>query len=877
MKQVQLKAVLEAKQRARVNGNGGFSGSRFTGSKGWLAVGTLAAAAIGSAVPAIAAASVVAKDGGVSGQTISPEANLPVRRFSIAAGGLEEALKSYEVTSGLKIKLTVPVGTLAGFETKGVSGLLASGEALGKLLEGTGLSYRLDGESTLVVGLQASADVSVTAQQAMPLTRFTESLTETPQSITVVPQFVLQEQGVSTLRDSLRNVPGISLAAGEGGAQGDNLTIRGFTARNDIFLDGIRDFGSYYRDSFNYEQVEALEGPAGIEFGRGSTGGVINQESKVPEQRKFITGGVELGTDLTRRVTVDVNQPLGKIASGPMAGGGAAFRLNVMGDEANIAGRDVVENKRFGVAPSLSVGMGSPTRATLSYVHLGENDIPDYGIPWLLNKPAAAARSSYYGFRHGNFLNTHDDIVTLKVEHDMDEHVSLRSLSRFANYPRNAQITEPQVCSNGAISTAAATYGQLLAPTSSLNSAQLCQYNGATDPSTILVNRNQITVKSHESDLWQQDEAVLHFKLFGVGQSMVLGMEGGRETSNPTRFTFTGVPSATLINPNEDLAFAGTGTVSTITHLASDSGGVYFIDTMKLGRYIDLSGGVRYDYFYTQQRQYTASTGVNLFLHRVDKQPSYRAAFVVKPNEHGSVYFDYGTSFNPSAEALSLSVSTAVLPPEENETYEVGTKWDMLHERLTVAGALFHTVKDNAKETSPANSTITVLAGNQLVKGAQMSVTGRLGRDFDVIGGYAYLDSKVIASMYFPNAIGAPLANVPKQTFNAWLTHGLGLRIQGGLGGNYVASRTASSTIPYVATAWVGTTPANAVVTATALKQVPGYWAFNGVIRRPLGERFEAQVNVNNILNRYFIDEPHPSHLVPGAGRSALFGVNYKF
>ncbi len=116
--------------------------------------------------------------------------------------------------------------------------------------------------------------------------KFTEPLIETPQSITVVPQFVMQDQGLSTLRDSLRNVPGISLAAGEAGAQGDNLTIRGFTARNDIFLDGIRDFGSYYRDSFNYEQVEVLEGPAGIQFGRGSTGGVINQESKVPESRE---------------------------------------------------------------------------------------------------------------------------------------------------------------------------------------------------------------------------------------------------------------------------------------------------------------------------------------------------------------------------------------------------------------------------------------------------------------------------------------------------------------------------------------------------------------------------------------------------------------
>lgn len=847
----------------------------FHGSRGWLAVGTLAAAAIGNGIPAMAA---LHKDAGLGGQTISPEANLPVKRFSIPAGSLDEALQAYEAATSLTIRTTVPKDTLSGFQTGGVSGLMSSGEALTRLLEGTGLSFRLDGSSTLVVGLQSSADVSVTAQAAMPLSTFTEDLRETPQSITVVPQFVMKDQGVTTLRDALRNVPGISLAAGEGGAQGDNLTIRGFSARNDIFLDGIRDFGSYYRDSFNYEQVEALEGPAGIEFGRGSTGGVINQESKLPQNKTFVTGTLQGGTDATRRFTVDVNTPVAKLSEK----GTVAFRMNVMGNEGGIAGRDVVQNRRFGVAPSLSFGLGTTTRATISYVHMGENDIPDYGIPWLLNKPAPSARNAYYGFKHGNFLNTHPDIVTLKLEHDMDEHVSLRSVSRFANYPRNAQITEPQVCSNGAISTAPATYGQVLAPTNVLNSAQLCPYNNgvASDPATILVNRNQITVTSVENDLWQQNEAILHFKLFNVPQSMVLGIEGGREMSNPTRYTFKGVPAATLLNPDENQSLSAPGvskSLNTITHVAADSGGVFFIDTVHLGRYIDITGGIRYDYFYTQQRQYTASTQVTTFADRADKKPSYRAAFVVKPSEHGSIYFDYGTSFNPSAESLSLSASTSVLPPEENETYEIGSKWDLLHSHLSLAGALFRTVKNNARETSPANSLIVVLAGNQEVKGLQISATGRMPHDFNLLAGYAYLDSQVLTSQFFPNAIGAPLANVPKQTFNAWLTHGLGWKFVGGFGGNYVASRSASSTIPYVATAWTGTTPANAVVTATALKQIAGYWAFNAEAHRPISKHFELQANLYNLMNRFYIDQPHPSHLVPAAGRSALFGLNYKF
>ena len=204
-------------------------------------------------------------------------------------------MKGYWVT----VKIVLPAGTLAGFNSQGVMGLYREDEALRLLLEGTGLNYRVEDATTMVVGVQSKDTVSVTSSVTddVSMTKFTEPLLTTPQSITVMPQFVVKDEGVTTLRDTLRNVPGISLAAGEAGAQGDNLTIRGFTARNDIFLDGIRDFGSYYRDTFNYEQVEALEGPAGIEFGRGSTGGVVNQESKVPTVQQFVHVETQFGTD----------------------------------------------------------------------------------------------------------------------------------------------------------------------------------------------------------------------------------------------------------------------------------------------------------------------------------------------------------------------------------------------------------------------------------------------------------------------------------------------------------------------------------------------------------------------------------------------------
>src|SRR5262249_42642084 len=162
--------------------------------------------------------------------------------------------------------------------------------------------------------------------------KYTELLRETPQTINVVSADLMAEQGATTLRDALRNVAGISLAAGEGGAQGDNLTIRGFTARNDIFLDGMRDFGSYYRDPFNYSDVDILQGPPSVTCGRGPTGGVINQERKPPQAGKFVGGTLQFGSDATRRITADVNQPINSTT---------AFRLNVMGHDSQVAERDV--------------------------------------------------------------------------------------------------------------------------------------------------------------------------------------------------------------------------------------------------------------------------------------------------------------------------------------------------------------------------------------------------------------------------------------------------------------------------------------------------------------------------------------------------------
>lgn len=825
-------------------------------------------------------------------QVVSPTARPEqvTQLYEISAGPLEGVLREFERLSGLRVKVGLTPAAMTGFASKGLRGTYMPGEALALLLEGTGLTSAMKEAGVMSVGLSRADEATVTAEipDAVSIGKFTEPLVDTPQTVAVVPQFLLQDESANTLRDALRNVPGISMAAGEFGAQGDNLTIRGFTARNDIFLDEIRDFGSYYRDSFNYEQVEVLEGPAGVQFGRGSTGGIINQHSKVPMAQPLLAVTPQVGTDGTKRLAMDYNQPLDRLAGAWLPG--AAFRVNVVGTDGGVAGRPFAANRHYGVAPSVGFGRNGATQGSASYLHLTENDTPDYGLPWLYNRVAPANGHSYFGFADSDYLRASVDAVTARASHDFTHGVQLRTIARWANYGRNAKITEPQICSNAGVSVPVGRYVSAL-PTSSVT-GRTCAYGPSTRASEIAVKRNQLQVRSVEGDLWDQTEVTARFKVLGVRNNFVGGVEGGQEISDPIRTIYVAgtVAPTNLANPGPRDVFSGTAYDSTNTHTTSKSVGFYFVDTLKLTRYFELSGGVRWDRFDTRYSVYgppnaigVKPSGVIGPLNQMVQKLTYRAAFVYKPTAHGSVYFDYGTSFNPSAESLSLSVSTTVLPPEENETFEGGAKYSLLGDRLMLDGAVFRTTKLNARETDPTNSNNIVLSGNQRVSGVQASAVGRLSDGFALVLGYAHLRSETTSSLLFPTSSGTRLANVPANTFNAFLTRRVLFGIKGGFGANYVASRAASSTVPTVPLTFgpqvviPGTFAKGYQVLSTGAKEVPGYWIFNAMVSRPITERIELQANVYNLVNRFYIDQPHPSHLIPGAGLSALVGANFRF
>ncbi len=859
------------------------------------------------------------------------EATAATFNFDIPEGQLADVLTQFRKVSGVGTSIHLPPEQIAGFHSKGVKGAMTFDVALKAILDGTGLGYQMDrGGTRADIQVQNAEQVSVTTStNSVAMGQFTESLTDTAQTISVVPQYILQEQATTTLRDGLRNVPGISLAAGEGGSQGDNLTIRGFTARNDIYLDGIRDFGSYYRDAFDFEAINVLEGPASVEFGRGSTGGVVNQEMKQAVSNKFVRTNFLFGTDAMRRGSVDVNLPMTGLIPN------AAFRLNAMGQDQGVAERNVTNVRRLGVAPSLAFGLGTATRYTINYVHEYETDIPDYGLPYNGLGVAAVPRANYYGFAHGNSLITQPDILTGRFEHDVNSHLTIRNTLRWGYYPRNILITEPQINTTATvtgvgtpISTLTGTVnGTAVTPvyasyvaTCNPNAAAVASqcYPIGTPLSQISVLRNQIQATSVEDILWDRMEAIGHLRVHGIDNDFTVAVEGGRERSNPLRSKYAFAPAqqyTSALNPTPNDAFTPTSvTFNGFTHVATQSYGVNFLDTLKVTRWLMFSGGIRFDYFNANSAAAAipATSTAAVTLSRLDKQPTYRAAVVVKPARNGSVYFDYGTSFNPAAESLSLAANTATSPPEENTTYEVGTKWDLLKDKLNLNGSIFRTQKLNARETDPTNSLNSLLVGTQLVRGVQIGAVGHLPQHFDLIAGYAYLDGRVLGSAlnaspyattnanfynswllalqtnpnakldpryntapYFISPNNFPFANVPKNGGNFWLTHSLPWRFVGGFGGNYVSARRASSTAMYGQYNSSAATLLSAV--AFAPKAIPGYTVLNAMLRRPINEHMDLQVNVNNLTNKFYIDTPHPNHLIPGEGINAQFGFNARF
>lgn len=669
------------------------------------------------------------------------------------------------------------------------------------------------------------------------LSQLTENLRDTPQSILALSSELVQDRGGTSLNDALRNVPGITLGAGEFSWQGNNPSIRGFSSRDDLYLDGLRDFGSYARDPFNLESVEVLLGPSSILFGRGSTGGAINQVTKRPRLTSATDVAVNVGSDNTVRATGDFSRPLAAL------GDAAAFRLNLLAHEGEVANRDGARSERYGIAPSVAFGIGTDTELTLAYVRQSADDRPDYGLPWHDGRPAAVARHNYYGFE-SDYLETDAEVLTAHVAHAVSDTLRIDSRVRYAGYERRNRITEPLLVPPPAP-------GRPLAE--------------------IDVHRYVFIGESEEEMLGAQATATLAAGRGAVRHTLVAGVEWSDESSSPMFAFGIGAPSTSLLAPNWREPFTAE---STAPRIAADTeahtAALFVLDTLKLGDAWAVTLGARWDRFstaYTAERfpgpptPFNAGTAAGVeHVDQTDRVASYRAAVVYKPAERMSVYLAGSTSFNPSAQSLSflttgrgLGTENNFLAPEENESFELGLKMDLNEERLALSAALFEITKDNARVADPANPGFNTLGGEQRIRGVALDVSGMLTKRLFWTSGYAYLDSQVVRGA--PGAAtGQPLVNAPEHSLSVWANYRVSDRFDAGLGYRYVAEQLAQNT--------------------GAGRRVPAYSLVDAMVRYRLRANLRLKLNLTNLGDELYFEQLHPWHVIPGPGRTATLAVN---
>jgi catecholate siderophore receptor len=668
---------------------------------------------------------------------------------------------------------------------------------------------------------------------------------DTPQSVNVIPQDLLQAQAVNRLEDALKNVPGITLNAGEGAARGDTINIRGFSAFNDFFLDGIRDAAVYVRDPFNTQSIEVLKGPSATLFGRGSTGGAVNQVSKAPMLAPLREITADIGTNDEYRGVLDLDQPFGPAA---------AFRVNAMGESSQVAGRDDVKNRHWGVAPELAFGIDGPTTATVDYLHLSENDVPDTGIPFVNGAPAAVNHSNFYGLASDR-VASEVDIGTLLVKHEVNTALSLTNTLRYAHYDFHYQFDAPNF---GSIAS-----GGQGAP-------------GPTTPlSSILVGRDSPDSSGVQTNLTDQLDLTARFSTAFIKHTLVSGIELARQTNdldkyaNPFNSNNNWIPETSLLNPNPNQVKPAAAYVITANqNTTADSEAAYVTDTMTIGPQIDLIAGVRVDRFAAAYNQLTLTSGASLQLSHVDVVASPRAALVYKPTPIQSFYVSYGTSFDPSAEALTLTSKLANLGPVKATTYEAGSKTSLMDGKLLLTGAVFHTEVDNAQINDPENPSLTVLQGNETVQGVELGASGHITAKLKITAGYTYLDGKTSGDMGANPVIryaNSPIPNVAPNAANLWAEYRVTDPWEVALGANYLDRRAANTVAPGIAANFV-----------------PSYVVWSAMTSYRVNARLSLQLNLINVFNAAYYDNVYytsasENHAIPGAGRTLKLTARASF
>jgi catecholate siderophore receptor len=681
---------------------------------------------------------------------------------------------------------------------------------------------------TALVSAHAQAETAAPAEDRLPSIEVTGTAVhaeDLSQSVSTVDAKDLAQQNLTLVQDALRNVPGVTLNAGEGGAHGDSVNLRGLSVPDSFFLDGVRDIGQYQRDTFNVDTIAVLLGPASALFGRGSTSGVINSISKLPEAKPFAAITVSGGEADYWRGTGDFNLPLSDTA---------AARVTVMDQRNGVVQRDQVHYQRYGIAPTLSLGMDTPTRLILSYFKEEENNLPDYGIPFIDGAPAQVDRRNYYGLANYDRTRTNTDIGTIRFEHDFSGSVTLSDSLRYANYGFEYLVTGPFLGNDFVEPPPPGTpYEDIAVSRDQPSSA------GTT---SLVVNRTDVTAK---------------FDAGGFKHTLAGGLELSKEQSNVNRFLngLNDIPATLLLAP---VPFFYPPTPLTPYSNPKGRGSdvsVYALDSIALSTHWDVDLGLRWDRFKSSFSEAYSGTAFE----RIDNFLSPRAAVIYKPDASESYYLSYGTSQNPVIEYLIVAPSDTSLAPERNNTLELGAKLKLLNGAAQLTGALFDTRVYNARISDPDDPTVQQMPFDQRVKGLELGLDGYVTASWEVALNYTHLNDRITATSD-PASLGMRAPNTPHDAANLWTSVELNAWTFAG-GFTAVSHRFADT---------------------QNTAGVPGYVVWNAMASYQVSTHFKLQLNLNNVTDKryytsiYYVDVAE-NHALPAAGRTLIGSASYRF
>jgi len=667
---------------------------------------------------------------------------------------------------------------------------------------------------------------------------------DVPQAITSVTHDLMHDQQISSLRDALRNVSGLTFNAAEGGRGGDNFNLRGFYTFGDIYLDNMRDTAQYYRETYNLDQVDVLRGSAAMLFGRGQAGGVINQVTKMAklEDKNTVTGS--LGSYSYHQLTGDFNKKLGDTT---------AIRVNVMDRHEenyrqNPATGDRPEIDRQGIAVSFGTGIGTDNEFYLNHVYTQTRDVPDFGISFFNKRPANHTVATgkiddkvFYGGNQ-NFDNSDTRVTTGIFTHKFSEDTQIRTQLRSASYDRAYWAKTPHQTAATAVPT----------------------------NDSLVLGQNQARKASYDTLNLQSDFST-KLNLAGMKHQVLAGVEYLKEDSY-----------------RQSLRNIGTGTrpgytESQVTGVANkfdaDNYAVYAQDTIEFVKNWDLLVGIRRDEMkadYSSTRKTHLNYGEN----------SYRTGLSWHQTPDSHYYVSFSDSFSPTADLYQLTV--APLPPERSKTVELGAKWLFLDGDLSFRTALYRTTKDWERSTD-LEATASILTKKRRTDGLEFELAGHLTDNWEVFGGVAFMDAKIlevaenistggagqgpVGSIYsaYSGFKGQRARNTPAMTANLWTTYTIAGNWK--VGGGFEAKGERTGYNPSGPTA--GT---NFVNGAFKPNVVPGYTRWD-VMAAYEEKKWAVRLNVKNLFNKVYYGDVYDNgaFLTPGNSRTAILTTEIKF